>query len=691
MLERQDFSEIDRLAALEAYRILDTGPDKVFDDITLLASRICNTPISLISLVDHDRQWFKSRVGFGLPETDRESSVCSHAIETPEKTFVVNDLSADPRFIANRFVVPEDGIRFYAGAPLVDSDGHALGTLCVIDNKPRQLSADEEFALKTLARTVVTILEDRKRNRMFNYIYDQLHVILNFGCPYFLFIDEKGLIRRFGSNYKYSILGVAEGVPFDDLFEWEGALNTQKIFADRDQKSSNLLFFKNKGGMLRFRGAYLHFEDFILILCAPVINSQSGISDFGITLKDVPKHDYLSEYLFLQQTTARSLRDAQTLMEKIKQRSRALEEAQKEILSISLFPSENPSAILRFNESLDLLYKNPSAEGFMKDFRIQDGAIQDEQLLQEMKDVIAQQQDYRNSYFQRGNNFYSVWFRYVAERKYLNIYSTDITYYVRELNRKENELQAKNLELEKIRVDLEEALKKETEVNQIKSRFISMTSHEFRTPLTTIQSNAELLEIYLSGLNLLDNRPPVKYLGRITNEVTRLTSLMNDILLMGRIESGRIPFNPAPTDLIEFFSDLIETNPFDPVSRRKVIFTHEGTPRPVSIDSFLFSHIMVNLISNAMKYSPGKPAPEVKLIFSVDATLVKVRDHGIGIPEADVANIFDSFYRASNVENIQGTGMGLAIVKQFVDMHNGTIGIESKQGEGSTVTVSIPS
>lgn len=682
--------ELDRLAALEAYRVLDTEPEQLFDDITLLASKICKTPISLITLVDRDRQWFKSRVGFGLPETDRAHSVCSHAIQTPDQTFVVGDLSADERFAANPFVSPADGIRFYAGAPLVDSAGFALGTLCVIDDHPRQLSEEEEFALKTLAKSVVTILEDRKRSRLFNFFYDHLHVIVNFGCPYFLFIDRKGVIRRFGSNFRFCILGIAEGTPFHDLFEWEGVLNTEKIFSNADGKAGNLVFFRNKGGMLRFRGGYHAFDDFILVLSAPVINSQSGISDYGITLKDIPKHDYLSEYLFLQQTTSRSLRDAQALMEKIKQRSRDLEAAQKEIYSISLFPSENPSAILRFNESLELLYKNPSAVGFMKDFSIDEGGVHDGELLQAMKEVIAQNQDYRNSYFQRGENFYSVWFRYVVERKYLNIYSTDITYYVRELNRKENELQVKNVELEKIREDLEVALKKETEINSIKSRFISMTSHEFRTPLTTIQSNAELLSIFLGGLNLRDNRAPSKYLGRITSEVTRLTSLMNDILLMGRIEAGRVPFNPVQTDLNEFFGELLETHPFDPIENRKVGFSLTGAARTVSIDPFLFNHIMVNLISNAIKYSPGKPAPKVVVTFGERTTAVQVVDHGIGIPQSDLENIFDSFFRASNVENIQGTGMGLAIVKQFVEMHGGTVAIESNQGAGSIVTVTLP-
>jgi len=261
----QTAEESDRLKALEEYRILDTEPEKLFDDITLLASQICNTPISLISLVDEHRQWFKSRVGLELSETSREVSVCAHAIQEPGHTFIVPNLTDDQRFDQNPLVTAPNGLRFYAGTPLVDSNGYALGTLCVIDRDPRILTPEQQFALETLAKTVVTLMESRKRNLLFNYFYDQLYVIVNFGCPYFLFLDLKGKIRRFGSNYQFCLKDMSEGIEFDSLFEWEGALNTSRIFEDRERKASNLVFFRVRNNTLRFRGAFHLFDDFILI------------------------------------------------------------------------------------------------------------------------------------------------------------------------------------------------------------------------------------------------------------------------------------------------------------------------------------------------------------------------------------------------------------------------------------------
>lgn len=237
---------------------------------------------------------------------------------------------------------------------------------------------------------------------------------------------------------------------------------------------------------------------------------------------------------------------------------------------------------------------------------------------------------------------------------------------------------------------MHDALEKQKELVELKSRFVSMTSHEFRTPLTTVKVNIELIEYQLEKLNAEMGNKFRKNFSRIASEVKRLTELMDDILIIGRIESGKTPFKPKKINIVEFIRQIVDTSFSKRRDGRKVEFFSNENEIEGMIDPHVYDHIVCNLLSNALKYSKGKANPEIHLNKKDDCLEIRVRDYGIGIPEHDLENIFDSFYRASNVENIQGTGLGLAIVKEYAEMHNASLSIESILNKGTEITIKQP-
>jgi len=238
--------------------------------------------------------------------------------------------------------------------------------------------------------------------------------------------------------------------------------------------------------------------------------------------------------------------------------------------------------------------------------------------------------------------------------------------------------------------ELKKALSQETELNQMKSRFISMTSHEFRTPLTSIQSSAELLQMMYSEGDDEQSRKSMRFLSRILSEVMRLTSLMDDILVLGRVEAGRITLAPVETDLVVLVEEIFGERRLLYNDDRSIRVVYEGQPRKLRIDPVLFSHILNNIGTNALKYSKGRPEPVLTVGWKEDHLRLAMCDEGIGIPEDDLKNLFQSFHRGSNVANIQGTGLGLVIVKQFADLHRGRIQIKSSENRGTCVILEFP-
>jgi PAS domain S-box-containing protein len=236
--------------------------------------------------------------------------------------------------------------------------------------------------------------------------------------------------------------------------------------------------------------------------------------------------------------------------------------------------------------------------------------------------------------------------------------------------------------------DMRRALEKQRELADLKSRFVSMTSHEFRTPLAAIQSSAELLRDYWRRLPE-DER--AELVGIIAASVRRMSGMLDNVLAIGRADAEKLEFNPQPLDLEVFCAALVEEvqRAAETPAAAEVRVSVAGASRAAHADEKLLRHILGNLLGNALKYSPGG-AVHFEVDCRPDAVAFTVADRGIGIPEDDLPHLFEAFHRARNVGAITGTGLGLAIVKRCVDLHGGTIEVESRLGEGTRFVVTLP-
>ncbi len=235
--------------------------------------------------------------------------------------------------------------------------------------------------------------------------------------------------------------------------------------------------------------------------------------------------------------------------------------------------------------------------------------------------------------------------------------------------------------------EIRKALEREKELSELKSRFVSMASHEFRTPLSTILSSADLIEAY----KLTEQQEKrERHTNRIKSAVVNLTNILNDFLSLSRFEEGKIQLSPVEFDIAEFCRET-----FDEI---KVLLKPGQQIKPqihcdrqlLFLDSKILKNILFNLLSNAIKYSEtGKPI-ECRIEHTDQTLQITVRDQGIGIPEEEQQHLFSPFFRAHNVENIQGTGLGLNIVKRYLELMGGNIRFESKLGQGTTFYLTIP-
>lgn len=236
----------------------------------------------------------------------------------------------------------------------------------------------------------------------------------------------------------------------------------------------------------------------------------------------------------------------------------------------------------------------------------------------------------------------------------------------------------------------QQALERERELHELKSRFVSVVSHEFRNPLAVIQ-------FALDMLNQTDEAiaPEKKqlYIERAKDSIRQMKELLEDVLVIGESESGKLHCQPVSIDLVFFCRSLVEEFQMGIGAKHSIIFTPEQAIDPPQIfyylDAKLLYYILANLLSNAVKYSPEQSDIKFNLICHSNWTIFQIQDQGIGIPTEDQPHLFSSFHRGSNAKKIPGTGLGLSIVKQCVDAHGGTINVDSQEGIGTSFTVKL--
>jgi signal transduction histidine kinase len=242
------------------------------------------------------------------------------------------------------------------------------------------------------------------------------------------------------------------------------------------------------------------------------------------------------------------------------------------------------------------------------------------------------------------------------------------------------------MKLEQSQRELSEALDKERELNEIKGRFVSMASHEFRTPLSTILSSASLLGKYLTTQEQ-DKRD--KHIHRIKDSVKHLNDILEDFLSLGKLDEGKISSTPVEFDLPELINDTIEEMKGLSKKDQIFVFHHEGNKHAYS-DKKLLKNILINLITNAIKFSSEGDPIEVRSSLKDGTADITVTDKGIGISPEDQEHLFSTFFRGKNATNIQGTGLGLHIVKRYIDLLDGDVRLQSELNKGTTISLMIP-
>lgn len=654
-------NEATRHAALCSLELLDTQTEERFDRITRIAQVHFSVPIALVSLIDTGRQWFKSHQGLDATETPRGISFCGHAILSDDIFYIPNALE-DPRFADNPLVTGAPNIRFYAGAPLHVSGGERIGTLCIIDDKPRELSETDLAVLRDLADCVE---EECKRTSLLKStqtLLDQeqrLHSLFETIVDGIIVINAQGLIQSLNPA-AITLFGYVPG-------EVQGRnikmLMPEPYAGEHDGYLHNYL----TSGVKKIIG-----------LGREVTGKRKDGSTFPMELA-VSEMQVGGERMFtgiVRDITER--KRAETELQDVT----ALRQTLLDSANFSIISTDTDGIIRSFNRGAERMLGYAAAELVGQSTPA---------IIHDLNEVVDRAKELSN---ELGEVIKPGFDAFVAKARIGIPDEREWTYV-----RKDGSTLPVLLSVTAVRgpggringfLGIASDITERKRIEQMKSEFISTVSHELRTPLTSIRGALSLV-MGKAKEQLPEKARRMLELAERNSE--RLTLLINDILDLEKIEAGRLEFDIKVVDLVVLATRALEDNEgYASEHHVKLVLDNQVAHAQVRADEHRLLQVFSNLISNAVKFSPPKGRVEISVAEHGRGFRATVRDHGSGIPEAFRNQIFQRFAQAdsSNTRAKGGTGLGLSITKAIIEHHQGSIGYESEEGVGTAFYFDLP-
>ncbi|MET0982754.1 MAG: ATP-binding protein [Telluria sp.] len=673
-----------RLAVLDAYGILDTPPERAFDDLTRLASQLLDAPIAAVNLLAEGRQWFKSEIGLGVREMPLDDSICKFAL-LQEEQMVVPDTLLDARFAGNPLVTGAPGLRFYAGEMLKTADGVPFGTLCVLDLEPRPqgLSAQQRFVLATLARQVMSLIELRKSFRDQEQLLlqqkkveeelrlerDQSQRLLEGMDEGFIFLDADFRLRQINAGAMRFEQREAQDMLGRTQWElWPGS-ETMPIAGHYRHAMAHQ-------APVNFEQEYIYPDGRAYWTDIRVYPANGGVAVF---YRDI------TERKNAEQALQRSQAEALAVARQAEDERRRLD-ALLEAVPVGIVVADAGGALLHVNaENRKIWGGHPMSADVHQYVEWKgwwaDGSSRHGQRLREDEWAMARA---------LGGE--------ASPRQVIEVESFDEPPRRRIiLNQGAPIRDAAGTIVGAVvgqmdvtdRVRAEEALR---HADQKKDEFLAMLAHELRNPLAPITSAAAILSG--DGGRSVDQATVQRTSAIIARQAKHMTGLIDDLLDVSRVTRGRVDLDTAELDAKDVIADAIEqVRPLVEKHGHRLTVGLAPAPAIVLGDRKRLVQVMTNLLSNAAKYTPNGGNIGVLLETEASCLVITVRDDGIGMTPELIADAFDLFSQGKrSLDRSQGgLGIGLALVKSLLLLHGGTITVHSDGLDaGSTFRVRLP-